>query len=147
MKRKYKIALIVLLAVFLAVFYYGVSPLWRTVMLEDSAPASASTIVSAQPIVATKAHPASGTVSVLKSETETVLRYENFKTINGPDLKVYLSTDLKASEFINLGELKATQGSVNYTIPVGTDLQKYQYALVWCEQFGVLFNSADLRSE
>lgn len=131
----------------LAVAYYGLSPLWRTVTLEEAAPASATTTISSRPIVATKAHPASGSVLVLQSGTETILRYENFKTINGPDLKVYLSTNLKASEFVDLGILKATEGSVNYTIPAGTDLQKYHYALVWCEQFGVLFNSADLQSE
>ena len=147
MQKKTKIIVIVGAVVLFALAYYALSPLWRTVLLEEAVPASATTTSSARPIVDTAAHPASGTVSVFTSGTEAILRYENFKTINGPDLKVYLSTDLKATEFVDLGVLKATEGNVNYSIPTGTDLQKYRYALVWCEQFGVLFNSADLRSE
>ena len=145
MKKKTKIIIGIVLVAFASLAYYGLSPLWRTVMLEEAAPASAKATISARPIIATKTHPASGSVSILQSETEMVLRYENFKTVNGPDLKVYLSTDLEATEFVDLGMLKATEGNVNYSIPAGTDLQKYHYALVWCEQFGVLFNSADLQ--
>ena len=133
------------LVVVAGIAYYGLSPLWRTTTLDESMPVSATTVVSARPIVDTVAHPASGTVSLLQRDNEVVVRYENFKTINGPDLKVYLSTDLEATEFIDLGPLKATEGNVNYPIPAGTDVQKYHYVLVWCEQFGVLFNHADLQ--
>jgi hypothetical protein len=107
-----------------------------------TAPAPAAS--ASAPIVDTPAHPASGTVRVVEANGTTYLRYENFQTLNGPDLFVYLATDLEASEFINLGDLKATEGNINYEIPVGTDLSKYKYALVWCRAFGVLFNSADL---
>jgi peptide methionine sulfoxide reductase msrA/msrB len=95
-------------------------------------------------VVGTVGHSATGTVQILKTEAGTVLRYEDFKTINGPDLFVYLSTDLKATEFINLGELKATEGSINYDVPSEVDLTKYKYVLVWCKKFGVLFNYADI---
>lgn len=72
------------------------------------------------------------------------LRYENYKTINGPDLRVYLATDARATEFVDLGPIKATEGNINYLIPPGTDLSRYRYALTWCEDFAVLFNSAEL---
>lgn len=129
----------------MAVAYYGISPLWQNVTLEETVPDGVTRIVSARTIEPTTAHPASGTVAILQDTNATILRYENFKTINGPDLRVYLSTDLEATEFVDLGELKATEGNVNYTIPTGTDITKYRYALVWCEDFGVLFNSADIQ--
>jgi hypothetical protein len=73
-----------------------------------------------------------------------VLRLENFESTNGPDLFVYLATDDNASEFINLGELKASKGNQNYEIPENTDLGKYNKVLIWCKAFGVLFGSAEL---
>lgn len=145
MKKKFKLLLGAGTLIAIAVAYYALSPLWRTVELQEQAPDRAKTIVESRQIIETPAHPASGTVSILETSGELVLRYENFKTINGPDLRVYLSADLDAREFIDLGEIKATEGNVNYSIPSGTDISKYHYALVWCEDFGVLFNSADLR--
>lgn len=125
--------------------YYAISPLFRNIKLDEQAPLSQEKreIVLA-PIMGTSGHPASGTARVVHGDDASYLRYENFKTINGPDLYVYLATDLDAKDFVNLGELKATEGNVNYEIPVGVDLNKYHYALVWCEQFGVLFNYADI---
>ncbi|MDH3610850.1 MAG: DM13 domain-containing protein [Nitrosopumilus sp.] len=73
-----------------------------------------------------------------------VLRLENFKATNGPDLFVYLSTDKDASEFVNLGELKASSGNQNYEIPDEVDLTQYNNVLIWCKAFGVLFGSAEL---
>jgi len=76
----------------------------------------------------------------------TVLRLENFKATNGPDLYVYLSTDDKASEFVSLGKLKANNGNQNYDIPENTNLEKYNKVLIWCKTFGVLFGNAELSS-
>ncbi len=74
----------------------------------------------------------------------TVLRLENFRSTNGPDLYVYLSADIDAKDFVNLGSLKANQGDQNYDIPDGVDLDKYNKVLVWCKPFGVLFGSAEI---
>lgn len=111
---------------------------------ETSAPALQ--IMQSAPVVGTVGHPASGTARIVENEGKKYLRYENFKTINGPDLFVYLSKDIRASDFINLGQLKATEGNINYEIPIGTDIKDYPYALIWCRAFSVLFNSADLSS-
>ena len=72
------------------------------------------------------------------------LRLENFKSTNGPDLYVYLSTDKDASEFINLGKLKANSGNQNYEIPNEVNLVEYNQVLIWCKAFGVLFGSAEI---
>src|SRR5918911_597826 len=76
----------------------------------------------------------------------TVLRLENFKSTNGPNVHLYLATDKTASNFIDLGRLKANNGNQNYNIPVGTDLAKYNMALIWCKDFSVLFGSAQLKT-
>jgi hypothetical protein len=90
-------------------------------------------------------HNAEGVAKILYSQGgNNVLRLEEFKSTNGPDLYVYLSTDKQASDFVSLGKLKANIGNQNYEIPSGTDLSKYDTVLVWCKQFSVLFGSAEL---
>ena len=56
---------------------------------------------------------------------EVLCLLEDLVVTNGPDLYVYLSTDKSASDFINLGRLKANMGNQNYPIPGGTDMTKY----------------------
>jgi hypothetical protein len=93
-------------------------------------------------------HDAQGIAKVLPIEGGgDVLRLEDLVVTNGPDLYVYLSTDKRASDFVNLGRLKANIGSQNYPIPVVTDLSKYDTVLIWCRAFSVLFGSADLKSQ
>ena len=90
-------------------------------------------------------HDAQGVTYTIPLENgENVLRLEDFKSTNGPDLYVYLSTDKHASDFVNLGELKANSGNQNYEIPNNVDLDKYNTVLIWCKAFGVLFGSAEL---
>ena len=92
-------------------------------------------------------HDAQGDAYTIPLEDgSNVLRLENFQSTNGPDLFVYLSTDENASEFINLGALKANNGNQNYEIPDDTDLEKYNKVLIWCKSFSVLFGSAELSS-
>jgi hypothetical protein len=74
------------------------------------------------------------------------VRFENFKVTNGPDLFVYLATDKSASDFVDLGRLKANNGNQNYQIPPGTDLSKYNTVVIWCKAFSVLFGSAELKA-
>jgi hypothetical protein len=93
-------------------------------------------------------HDAQGIAKVIPIEGGgAVLRLEDLVVTNGPDLYVYLSTDKSASDFVNLGRLKANIGNQNYPIPVGTDLSKYDTVLIWCRAFSVLFGSADLKSQ
>jgi Electron transfer DM13 len=74
------------------------------------------------------------------------VRFENFKVTNGPDLFVYLATDISASDIVDLGKLKANNGNQNYQIPSGTDLSKYNTVVIWCKAFSVLFGSAELKA-
>jgi len=93
-------------------------------------------------------HDAQGIAKVIPIESgSNVLRLEDLVVTNGPDLYVYLSTDKSASDFVNLGRLKANIGNQNYEVHEGTDLTKYGTVLIWCKAFSVLFGSADLKSQ
>ena len=92
-------------------------------------------------------HNAEGLAKVIPlKDGQSILRLENFKSTNGPNVHLYLATDKTASNFIDIGRVKANNGNQNYNIPVGTDLAKYNTALIWCKDFSVLFGSAQLKT-
>lgn len=101
-----------------------------------------------------RSHPTSGRAIVLGGgERQRVLRLEGFRTDNGPDLFVYLSTaeaDAPAGEFdedfVDLGGLKGNVGDQNYEIPVDVQLDRYRSVVIWCRRFSVAFGAADLNS-
>jgi Electron transfer DM13 len=90
-------------------------------------------------------HNAEGTAKAIPlQDGSSILRLENLHVTNGPDLYVYLSPDKSASDYVNIGKLKANNGNQNYEIPLGTDLSRYDTVLIWCRPFSVLFGSAEL---
>ena len=92
-------------------------------------------------------HNAKGLAKILILSTGSpILRLEDFKSTNGPDVHLYLSNNKQANDFIDLGRLKANIGNQNYQIPLDTDFNKYKYVLIWCQPFSVLFGSAQLNS-
>jgi hypothetical protein len=93
-------------------------------------------------------HNAEGEAKIIPFQDgdKNILRLENLRVTNGPDLYVYLATDKTTSDFVNVGKLKANNGNQNYEIPAGTDLTKYDTVLIWCRPFSVLFGSAKLGS-
>lgn len=106
----------------------------------DSMPSSDGVIARADMVA--RAHEVEGQALLVKSGDEYFLRFENLETINGPDLRIYLSSDLSARDIVDLGPIRATKGNVNYAIPAGTDLSKYKNAMIWCRAFSVLFSYA-----
>ncbi len=86
-----------------------------------------------------------GSAKLVEQGGKKVLRLEGFTSSSGPDLKVYLSRDQNASQFISLGKLKSLSGNQNYDISGMPDLAQFPFALIWCEQFGALFGSANLK--
>ena len=90
-------------------------------------------------------HHAEGQAQILTlPDNSNILRLENFKSTNGPDVHLYLSTDKQASDFIDLGTLKANIGNQNYELENNINFTKYNNVLIWCQPFSVLFGSADL---
>ncbi len=84
-----------------------------------------------------------GQAKVLNDGTEQrFLRFENFSSDNGPDLKVYLRAD--NGDFVSLGPLKGNIGDQNYEVPADVDLDVFNTVDIWCERFGVGFGLAPL---
>ncbi len=87
-------------------------------------------------------HYGSGRVTL----AEGVLRFENVDIAGAPNMYVYLSdrTDGQPGNFIDLGPLKATNGSFNYTVPGGVALETIRSVVVWCRAFSVTVTFAVL---
>jgi hypothetical protein len=83
-----------------------------------------------------------GTASIVEVEPGRYhLRLADFSVRNGPDLFVFLSPDEDgyADDALELGKLKATDGSFGYDLPDGVDPARFRSALIWCKQFSHLF--------
>ncbi len=98
-------------------------------------------------------HHVDGTASIYRlDDGQRVLRLENFKSTNGPNLYVYLSgtasphngAQLSAAGEFEVARLKGNIGDQNYVLPGGLDLSKYKSVVIYCRQFHVVFGSAPL---
>ncbi|CAN5811226.1 DM13 domain-containing protein [soil metagenome] len=69
---------------------------------------------------------------------------ENVKIGSGPDLHLYLAKEKQATNFIDLGKLKSFSGNQVYPLTTSPDFSQYKYVLIYCQQFNVLFGSAEL---
>ena len=140
----------IIIIILIPILYYLISPLFINIKVDESAPVlreqATTTLMEIKrvEIVDTTIHPAKGFVRIVKDASDTYIRYEEFKTINGPDIYVYLSNDIEAKDFVSLGKVKATEGNVNYKVPEGVNVKDYKYVIIWCEAFNVLFNYADI---
>lgn len=188
-----KIILVVVALIALALGWYLLSPLWRTVRLDESSPLqpSATPQPSAPPQVRDqfekmntstraefkwqmeamkgvvrkmadampsavrqvaagnflpRAHEVQGRALLIEDGGKEILRLENFKTINGPNLHIWLAADLSDRDYVDLGKIKATEGNVNYAVGSTVDTDKYNKVLVWCVPFRVLFSYAELQA-
>lgn len=137
-------------AVLTAVFAFSLlttackkSEVTPTAMLDQNPPAAELGNLFTSGTFVANDHATSGSAKVYEKDGKITLVFENFKTDNGPDLKVYLSKDLKASAFVDLGKLKSTNGNFNYATTANTE--EYRYVLIWCKQFSALFGNAELK--
>lgn len=88
-------------------------------------------------------HTGSGKVLLVVGPERGVLRFEQYAVRNGPELHVYLTPDaagdVHVDGAVDLGEIKATQGDVNYELPEGLDLGSFRAAVIYCQPFRVTF--------
>lgn len=138
-----------------AAFWYLFSPLWIDRVVSETLPAEfmLEEVATGQFADADAVHKGKGKASILRAGGgSSILRLTDFEVTNGPDLEVWLvkapdpksSDDVKASEWVSLGPLKGNIGDQNYSIPDDVDSSQYGSAVIWCEQFGVLFSPASL---
>lgn len=96
-------------------------------------------------------HGAVGSATIYElPDGSRVLRFEDFRSKNGPDLHVYLSTEAPTSTFAGLGEnevhlgaLKGNVGNQNYAVPADVDLSQYRSVVIYCVPFKVVFSTAE----
>jgi hypothetical protein len=86
-----------------------------------------------------------------RSDGTGLLHIDDFRSTNGPELHVLLSTnpDPRSEEElgenrIDLGLLKGNVGSQSYDIPAEVDLSLYQSVVIYCLPFQVVFSTASL---
>lgn len=108
------------------------------------------TVVSGSFVKIDAIHGGSGTARIVEQDGKQYLRLESFEVTNGPDLYVYLSESTtpgdtleSLSKYISLGRLKGNAGNQTYEIP--ESIRGYHTAVIWCQQFGVLFSYAVMR--
>lgn len=110
-------------------------------------------VASGQFIDADAIHKGSGRATLYRlGDGRHLLRFEDFRTTNGPALVVYLAkhpaptqaSHVEDGGYISLGKLKGNVGNQNYLIPEETDVTEYNSVVIWCELFGVLFSPAAL---
>jgi Electron transfer DM13 len=133
--------------------------LFLNAKVNESLPtASRSTTNTSETIVASGsfhdvAHKGVGRASIYQlPDGKRILRFTNFETSNGPDVRVYLvaaneasdSETVKKAGFVEVGALKGNIGDQNYELGSDVDLAKYRAVTIWCKRFGVNFATAPL---
>lgn len=97
-------------------------------------------------------HDTSGQASLIQAPDKSqILRLSDFETSNGPDVKVWLSTnpasqaaDARSGKYVDLGELKGNIGNQNYTLPTAAQGTRWKSVVIWCDRFSVPFGAATL---
>ncbi|MEO5885940.1 MAG: DM13 domain-containing protein [Candidatus Limnocylindrales bacterium] len=108
-------------------------------------PFQVSTVASGEFSGTDEFHFGNGTASIIEIAPDRYhLRLEDFSVRNGPDLYVYLSpsADGWTKNALEVGVLKATDGSFGYDLPKGVDPADFRSAIIWCKQFSHLFATA-----
>jgi len=99
------------------------------------------------------AHEGRGVATVHQlPDGQRVLRFTEFETSNGPDVRVYMVAAADADDndtvqragFVEIGPIKGNQGDQNYHLPADLDLSRYRSVTIWCKRFGVNFATAPL---
>jgi Electron transfer DM13 len=149
-------SVIVAVLVVLAFLWWTLSPLFinkrvsETVIAEvieeeQAQPQTTMTLLKGSFQSADSFHQVSGTVRVIDREEDVIVRLEDdFNSINGPDLRVWLVKGEDRDNALDLGALRGNIGSQNYVLPEGTTLSNYDRVLIWCRAFRTLFGSAVL---
>jgi len=88
-------------------------------------------------------HDAEGIAKIIQANDMNFLRFENFQVTNGPDLRVYITSDGDVKNGIQLDKLKGSKGDQNYSLD-GIDVSVYDTVVIYCQPFGVYFGQAEL---
>ena len=90
---------------------------------------------------------AEGTAILTTSGNNSNLYFDaDFQTQSGPGLYVYLTpNESNVAGGLSLGPILSTTGEQTYTLPGSADPDDYNYVIIYCQPFGVLFGVAPLQ--
>jgi hypothetical protein len=158
--------LAVIAAVVLPAAWYLGAPLFIDQVVDEALPAApaqpaARPAAAAGPVALSSGqfneidaiHKGQGKATIyMLPDGKRVLRFEEFRVTNGPDLYVYLaghaaprdSRQLHAGAVHEVARLKGNAGDQNYELPDGLDLAAFKSVVIYCKQFSVVFSTAAL---
>ena len=98
-------------------------------------------------------HWGAGTATIYElADSTRILRFEDFNSARGGDVRVYLARDPQplsalqlGDDFLDLGRLKGNVGDQSYFLPSDHNLSVYKSAVVFCRQFDLSITVATLR--
>ncbi len=105
------------------------------------------------------AYPVSGQATLITKGDKVTLEFDdNFKTANGPDLRIvfHKAPDLSSvaappnygidpESYVVLVKLQNTSGKQVYEIPQGTKLQNFKSVAIWCAKMNKIYGFATLQ--
>ena len=164
MKRYARFGLVGLLAAgALAWAVFRPELLWVDARVNESAPegvlsaSAAAPMPAAGPLASGRfhgvAHETAGTATIHRlADGRRVLRFTDFHTSNGPDVRVYLvaasdatdSATVTRAGFVEIAPLKGNIGDQNYELPASVNLEWFRAVTIWCKRFSVNFATAPL---
>lgn len=95
-------------------------------------------------LMGTNNYTVSGTVSVFEKAGKRTLVFTNFRSSNGPDLRIYVAENTAARNFVELTKL-TNSGNFTLDLPASVDPAKQNFVLIWCKAFSVPFGNAELK--
>jgi hypothetical protein len=134
----------------LSVAYVVVPALVRSTLVEElpaAAGPATQTLVQGELVRINAVDYGSGSVRIVKIGDDRFVRLESVDIAGAPDMYVYISDriDGQPGTFVDLGKLRATNGSFNYPIPPSVDIASIKSLVVWCRQFSTTVTFAVLR--
>ena len=107
----------------------------------------------------TGGHTVRGTVSLVQTDDETFLHFEDYEQTQGPDVFVYVTpsstpdsrSEIAAGRKVRIdggaddGE-STKVGTFSQRLPDGVDLQGIDGVAIWCDRFATPFGSAQLET-
>lgn len=119
-------------------------------MADDAQPVM---VAQGQFMDADEFHKGTGTVTLYRLADGThLLRFEDFRVTNGPQLHVLLANhaepvnraDLEETGYVDLGGLKGNVGNQNYEIGANIAVDGVNSIVIYCKPFHVVFSTATL---
>ncbi len=146
-----KVIIIFLLGISFLIAFWLISPLFIDKEVNESLTDILGEnedleVISKGDFVGLDNHRATGTATLLKSNENYFIRFEDdFDITNGPDLFVDLGKSGQHDSEARLGKLKGSIGSQNYKIPTDLNIDEYNEVWVWCRAFSVPFGKVTFK--